>query len=169
MTRSSSRFIIKKEMKKVALIITMVCLVLSFLTAEKYDLLEINANIKPKRLSRGQEGNVELKLSVKEGIFISSQPSFIIEIDPSDTLAFSKDFFTASDLDIKVREQDGKEYLDFSDPVLVPFTVKPEAERGNHILRGKVKYFACSLEEGWCLKDKEEFSATFYTSIRETD
>ncbi len=144
----------------------MVCLLLPFLAAEKYDLLEISANIKPKRLSREQEGKVELKFSVKEGILISSQPSFIIEIDPSDTLAFSKDFFTASDLAIKVIEQDGKEYLDLSDPVGVPFIVKPEAERGNHILRGQVKYFACSLEEGWCLKDKKEFSATFYTSKR---
>ncbi|MCD6516169.1 MAG: hypothetical protein J7L72_01895 [Candidatus Aminicenantes bacterium] len=153
-------------MKKVAFIITMVCLLLPSLTADKYDLLEIGANIKPKRLSREQEGDVELRFSVKEGILISSQPSFIIEIDPSDTLAFSKDFFTASDLGIKVIEQDGKEYLDLSDPVKVPFIVKPEAERGNHILRGQVKYFACSLKEGWCLKDKEDFSATFYTSKR---
>ncbi len=156
----------KRKMKKITLIITIICLLLPFLTAEKYDLLGIGANIKPKRLSREQEGNVELKFSVKEGILISSQPSFIIEIDPSDTLAFSKDFFTASDLDINVIDKDGKEYLDLSDPVKVPFIVKPEAERGNHILRGQVKYFACSLEEGWCLKDKEEFSATFYTSNR---
>jgi len=146
-----------------------VCLAFTFLSAEKYDLLGIEVNIKPKRLSREQEGNIELKFTVKQGIAISSQPSFIIEIEPSETLAFSKDFFTASDLDIKVIEKDGKEYLDFSDPVMVPFTVKPEAERGNHIIKGTVKYFACSLEEGWCLKDKKEFSATFYTSKRNPD
>lgn len=153
-------------MREVKIIIFSVCFVFCCLFAEKYDLLKIDSNVNPKRLSRGQEGNIVLKFTVKEGIAISSQPSFIIEVEPSETLAFSKDFFTASDLDVKVKEIDGKEYLDFTDPVLVPFTVKPEAERGNHELRGKVKYFACSLEEGWCLKDKREFSATFYTSRR---
>jgi len=153
-------------MRKVRFLVFLVCLIFSFLSAEKYDLLQIDSNVSPKRLSRGQEGNIVLEFTVKEGIAISSQPSFIIEIEPSDTLAFSKDFFTASDLGVKVKEKDGKEYLDLSDPVMVPFTVKPEAERGNHVLRGKVKYFACSLEEGWCLKDKKEFSATFYTSKR---
>jgi len=156
-------------MKKLAFSILFFFLALTFLSAEKYDLLNIQVNIKPKRLSREQEGNIELIFTVKHGIMISSQPSFIIEIEPSETLAFSKDFFTASDLDIKVIEKDGKEYLDFSDSVKVPFTVRPEAERGNHIIRGKVKYFACSLEEGWCLKDKKEFSATFYTSKRNPD
>ncbi|HZX11632.1 MAG TPA: hypothetical protein VFG01_11870 [Acidobacteriota bacterium] len=156
-------------MRKLTASIFLVCLAFTFLSAEKYDLLGIEVNIKPKRLSREQEGNIELKFTVKQGIAISSQPSFIIEIEPSETLAFSKDFFTASDLDIKVIEKDGKEYLDFSDPVMVPFTVKPEAERGNHIIKGTVKYFACSLEEGWCLKDKKEFSATFYTSKRNPD
>ncbi|MFO7981089.1 MAG: hypothetical protein R6V00_09695 [Candidatus Aminicenantes bacterium] len=156
-------------MRKLTVSIFLVCLAFTFLSAEKYDLLSIEVNIKPKRLSREQEGNIELKFTVKQGIAISSQPSFIIEIEPSETLAFSKDFFTASDLDIKVIEKDEKKYLDFSDPVRVPFTVKPEAERGNHIIKGTVKYFACSLEEGWCLKDKKEFSATFYTSKRNPD
>jgi hypothetical protein len=156
-------------MRKMTAAIFLVFLSFIFLSAEKYDLLNIDGNIKPKRLSRGQEGNIELKFTVKQGIAISSQPSFIIEIEPSETLAFSKDFFTASDLDIKVIEKDGKEYLDFSDPVMVPFTVKPEAERGNHVVKGTVKYFACSLEEGWCLKDKKGFSATFYTSKRNPD
>jgi len=165
-------FIIDKsgeEMRKITVIFMMTFLAFISLPADKYDLLRVEANVKPKRLSRGQEGNIELKFTVKQGIVISSHPSFIIEIEPSETLAFSKDFFTASDLDIKVKEQDGKEYLDFSEPVLVPFTVRPEAERGNHVIKGKVKYFACSLEEGWCLKDKKGFSATFYTSKRNPD
>lgn len=154
------------KIKNITAALFMIFLVSIFLSADKYDLLQIEANVKPKRLSRGQEGNIELKFTVKQGIAISSQPSFIIEIEPSETLAFSKDFFTASDLDIKVKEQDGKEYLDFSEPVLVPFIVRPEAERGQHIIKGTVKFFACSLEEGWCLKDKKGFSATFYTSRR---
>jgi len=156
-------------MRKAVIIILSFCVVSFCLAADKYDLLKIDADIIPKRLSRGQEGNVELKFTVEEKISISSQPSFIIEIEPSAILAFSKDFFTASDLGIKVIEQDGEEYLDLSDPVKVPFTVKPEAERGNHVIKGKVMYFACSLEEGWCLKDKKGFSATFYTSRRSAD
>ena len=133
---------------------------------EKYDVLGVKADVSPLRLSRGQEGKIKLTFMLKEDIIISSQPSFIIEIDYSEGLVFSKDFFTASDLEIEVVEKDGKEYLDLSQPVEIPFTVSMESERGNHSLAGKVKFFACNPEEDWCLKDKTPFSARYYTSNR---
>jgi hypothetical protein len=36
------------------------------------------------------------------------------------------------------------------------------AKQGSHLLEGKIKYFACSREEGWCLKNTSKFSAAFY-------
>ena len=134
--------------------------------ADKYDVLKVEAAVSPLRLSRGQEGHIRLKFTLKEDIAVSSQPAFIIEIDYSEGLVFSKDFFTASDLEIEIIEKEGKECLDLSQIVEIPFSVSLEAERGNHKLSGHVKFFACNLEEEWCLKDKTPFVAHYYTSNR---
>lgn len=125
--------------------------------------LKIKSSISPARLSKAQEGKVVLELVVEKGITISPQPSFIIEFSPSEELVFPKNFFTASDLEIETIEKNGQEYLDLKKPIEIPFTVSTEAKQGRHALQGKIKYFACSTQEKWCLKSASEFSASFYT------
>jgi hypothetical protein len=125
--------------------------------------LKVNASINPRYLSRGQEGKVVLKITLAEGITINPQPSFIIECEPSYELIFPKNFFTASDLEIEIIEDTGEEFLDLEEPIEIPFTVSLEAQRGNHSFGGKIKYFAFSKQEGWCLKSTAKFSASFYT------
>lgn len=129
------------------------------------DLLKVESSINPLRLSRGEEGKVILKISVSKGIAISPQPALTIEFSPGEELVFPKNFFTSSDLNIEVLEENGQEYLNLKKPVEIPFTVSPKAKRGIHILEGKVKYFARSKKEGWCLKRSSKFSATYYTRI----
>jgi hypothetical protein len=129
------------------------------------DLLKVESSINPLRLSRGEEGKVILKISVSKGIAISPQPALTIEFSPGEELVFPKNFFTSSDLNIEVLEENGQEYLNLKKPVEIPFTVNPKAKRGIHILEGKVKYFARSNKEGWCLKRSSKFSATYYTRI----
>ena len=153
-------------MKKLFILIIAVFALIQVPSAIEYELLQIKASLNPRRLSRGQEGEIVLKFTVKEGIVINSLPNFIIELDPLEELVFPNDFFSASDLEIKVIEENGKEFLDLTEPVNFPFTVKLSAKRGNHTVTGKVKYFAYSKAEGWCLKDKTTFSASFYTSNR---
>jgi len=125
--------------------------------------LKVDASISPRYLSRGQEGKVVLRITLAEGITISPQPSFIIECEPSYELIFPKDFFTASDLEIEIIEESGEEFLNLEDPIEIPFTVSLDAKRGNHSFVGKIKYFAFSEQEGWCLKSTAKFSASFYT------
>lgn len=134
-----------------------------FSAAKEEAPLKVEASISPKRLSRGQEGKITLKVLVDKGIAISSQPSFIIEFSSSEEVIFPKNFFTASDLEIETIEESGEEYLDLKEPIEIPFSVSLQARRGNHILQGKIKYFACYKEEGWCLKSSTKFSASFYT------
>jgi len=125
--------------------------------------LKVDASISPRYLSRGEEGKVVLRIALAEGITISPQPSFIIECEPSYELIFPKDFFTASDLEIEIIEESGEEFLNLEDPIEIPFTVSLDAKRGNHSFVGKIKYFAFSKQEGWCLKSTAKFSASFYT------
>jgi hypothetical protein len=129
------------------------------------DLLKVECSINPLRPARGEEAKVVLKINVKKGIRISPQPSLTIEFDPGEELIFPKNFFTASDLNIEVLEENGEEYLNLKKPLVIPFTVSPKAKRGIHTLKGRVKYFARSKKEGWCLKRSVRFSATYYTRI----
>ena len=137
-----------------------------FVCSEEDDLLKIEASVSPKRLSRGKEGKIVLKLVLEEGITIIPQPSFIIELNPCKELDFPKNLFTASHLEIKILEENGEEYLDLKDPIEMPFSVRMDAKQGNHLVEGKIKYFACSREEGWCLRDTSKFRAVF--SVRRT-
>jgi len=151
--------------RTVLVIITIFAVSLS-LIAKENDLLKIEVSISPERLSRGQGGKLILKFTVKKGINISPHPSFTIELSPSEELVFPKNFFSASDMNIKILKENGVEYLDIKNPVEIPFTVSLEAKQGNHLLEGKVKYFACSKKESWCLKNISKFSTSFYTRNR---
>jgi hypothetical protein len=127
------------------------------------DLLKIEASIEPRRLSRGEEGAVVLKLGLMEEISISPYPDFIIEFKACPELVFPKNFFSASDLEIDVLEKDGEKYLDFKEPLKIPFTVSLEAKKGSYILEGRIKYFARSQKEGWCVKNTVKFFVPFAT------
>ncbi|MGB3860812.1 MAG: hypothetical protein WBF32_04515 [Candidatus Aminicenantaceae bacterium] len=153
-------------MKRFILLLIVPFLLLGFVSSVVEDLLKVNVSINPMRLRRGEEGKIVLKFTVKEGIRISSQPSFTIDLEPSDELIFPKNFFSASDLKIGIKEEDGKEYLDLKGPIEIPFSVNMDAKSGNHIIGGKIRYFACSQEEGWCLKYTAKFSSAFFTSSR---
>jgi hypothetical protein len=137
----------------------------SFFFAQEEDLLKVDSSILPQRLSRGEEGKVILKISVKEAILISPHPSFTIEFNPTNELVFPKNFFTASDLGIEALEDKTGESLNLRKPIEIPFTVSLEAKRGSHILEGKVKYFASSPKEVWCLKNTTKFSVAFFTRL----
>ena len=126
-------------------------------------LLKIEAAVSPTRLTRGQEGKVILTLTPQEGILINSQPSFTVEFSPSEELVFPKNFFTATDLEIPILEEEGMTYLNLEEPVEIPFTVGPEVVRGNNILEGKVKFFAFSRKDGAIVKTSTRFEAAFYT------
>lgn len=127
------------------------------------DLLRIEASLRPKSLSRGEEGKVVLKVLLKPGLFISPHPAFTIEFTAGRELVFPKNFYTHSDLNMEVLEEGGKQYLNLEKPIEIPFTVSLEASRGGHILEGKIKYFACSRKEGWCLKNTARFAIPFFT------
>jgi hypothetical protein len=131
---------------------------------QENELLKVESAINPRKLIRGQEGKVTLKLSIKEGIRISPQPDFIIEFSPVENIIFPKNFFTASDLNIEILEEKGENFLNLTEAIEIPFSISLQARRGSHILEGRIKYFARSKKEGWCLKSNAKFSAAFSVS-----
>ncbi len=153
----------ENDLKKSVVIVLFLFIVFPYLGSQEEDLIMIDATINPRRLSKENEGKVVLKLRVKEGITINPQPSFTIELSPSEELVFSKNFFTASDFEIEIAEEEGKEHLVLTKQIEILFTVSDEAVKGTHSLEGKIKYFAYSKTENWCLKTTTSFTASFYT------
>ena len=151
------------DLKKFGVAVLFLFMVFSYVGGQEEDLIKIDATINPGRLSKGNEGKIVLKFRVKKGITINPQPSFTIELSSSEELVFSKHFFSASDLEIQILEEDGHEYLVLTEQIEIPFTVSDEAVKGTHTLEGKIKYFAFSKTENWCLKTTTLFSASFYT------
>lgn len=150
-------------MKKAVFLCIFILSIFLFVFAEEDDLLKIEVSLIPKSLSKNQQGKVVLKLNFKEGITVSPQPFFVIELNPCEELAFSKKSYTASDLAIEVLGEEGEKYLNLNKTVEIPFMVRSTAKRGNHHLEGEIKYFACFKEEGLCLKNISKFSASFAT------
>ena len=134
----------------------------SLLPAQE-DFLKIEASIAPRKLSRGEEGAVMLKLSLQEGIAVSPQPDFIIEFKPCAEIIFPKNFYTATDLEVETVVREGEEFLGLEKAIRIPFTVSPEAKKGSHILEGRVRYFARSKAEGWCARNTAKFFVPFST------
>ena len=137
--------------------------VLVGLFSAQEDFLKIEASIAPRKLSRGEEGAVLLKLSLQEGIMVSPQPDFIIEFKPCPEILFPKNFYTATDLEVETVVREGEESLELGKAIRIPFTVSPEARKGSHILEGRVKYFARSQTEGWCARNTAKFFVPFST------
>lgn len=132
-------------------------------TAQDTEMLKADCTVVPPRLSRGQSGKVVIRFTVREGVEISPHPDFIIEFNPGPELIFSKNFFTARDLEIEVDEKAEGEALKLGRSVEIPFTVSSEARRGTHRFEGRVKYFARSRRENWCVKETVRFAAGYYT------
>lgn len=152
-----------KFLSKFVVLFLCLTLILPALDGQEEDLVQVDASINPQRLSKGNNGNVVLRFHVRKGITINPQPSFIIELSPSEELVFGKNFFTAADFEIEILKEDDRESLVLSKEIEIPFSVGSTAERGTHTLEGKVKYFAFSQEENWCLKTTSLFQASFYT------
>jgi len=149
--------------KKIFAFLFLILLFVPFIYETENNFLKVEVTISPRRLSRGEEGKAILKLKVGQGVLISPQPFFIIEFMPSKEIIFSKNFFTASDLEMEIGEGNEGEYLKLDEPVEIPFVVSLKADQGNHKLEGRIKYFARSQDEKWCLKNYIKFSASFYT------
>ena len=127
------------------------------------ELLRVEASVIPRRLSRGEAGNVVLRLGVEAGITISPHPEFIVEFKPCEELIFPKNFFTATDLGVVTREDNGQPFLGFEAPLRIPLTVSPKAKKGSYILEGRIKYCARSAAEGWCVKNTAKFYVAYST------
>ncbi len=153
------------KVRRLALAMAAAAAVLASSLPAQEDLVRIDSSVTPRRLSRGEQGRVVLRLAVSDGILLYAQPSFVIEFATQPEIVFPKDFFTASDLAIETREVGSENYLTLRKPIEIPFTVSEGAAPGSHILEGRVKFLARSDKDEWCLKSAAKFSIPYSTRL----
>lgn len=126
-------------------------------------LLKVDVAIVPKILSRGQSGQIILRLAVPEGVIVLTEPEFIIEFKALPPINLPKNFFTATDLELETSDESGRECLKLDKIIKIPFSVAADAPPRTYILEGRVKYTLFSPKRGWCLKTVSKFYGSFST------
>lgn len=126
-------------------------------------LLKVDVAVVPKILSRGESGQIVLRLTVPEGMIVLTEPEFVIEFKALPPINLPKNFFTATDLDLETMEHNGREALKLDKVIKIPFSVALDAPARTYILEGRVKYTLFSPKKGWCLKTVSRFYASFST------
>lgn len=126
-------------------------------------LLRVDVAIVPKVLSRGQSGQIILRLTIPEGVIVLTKPEFIIEFKPLPPINLPKNFFTATDLNLETTDYSGREGLNLDKIIKIPFSVALDAPPRTYILEGRIKYTLFSPKKGWCLKTVSKFYGSFST------
>ena len=127
------------------------------------DYLKITTNVTPKRVRQGEEGILKIKITPKDHIRISSHPEFIIKLDKTSTLTFSKVFFTASELDFQTKQEQENVYLELKKEVEIPFKLNETSLIGKHTISGEI-IFTSVFKDNWSLKTYQKFVAGFSAS-----
>jgi len=129
--------------------------------AENY--LNITADVIPKRIKQGEEGVLTLKITPVNGIRISSHPKFMIKLNPSDNLIFSKLFFTASELNFETTAEDNTVYLNLEKKNEITFKVNDSALIGKINISGEV-IFTAVFKDNWSVKTHQPFNVGFFST-----
>lgn len=136
---------------------------LPFFLYSQDTLLKVDAAVIPKILSRGESGQVVLRLTVPEGVLVLAKPEFVIEFKNLPPITFPKNFFTATDLELETFEHNGQECLKLDKVINIPISIALDAPARTYILEGKVKHVLRSVKKGWCLKTASKFYCSFST------
>lgn len=126
-------------------------------------IIKVDVAIVPKILSRGETGQIVLRLTVPEGVLVLPEPEFVIEFKVLPPLNLPKNFFTATDLDLETEKTNGRECLKLDKIIKIPFSIALDAPPKTYILEGKVKYTLFSPKKGWCLRTASKFYGSFST------
>lgn len=126
------------------------------------DFLNISANVYPSSIKQGDEGVIIIKITPKNGIKISSFPNFMIKLNPSDNLIFSKQFFTASELNVETEADDNTVFLKLEKKNEIGFKVSDSALIGKINISGDI-IFTAVFEDNWSLKTRQPFNVGFYS------
>lgn len=124
------------------------------------DFLKIECSVSPRQVLQGSEGQLKIKILVRNGVKISANPEFLIRLDENDNLSFAKIFFAGSELNLPTSQENDGVFLDPQKEIDVPFKLNEEALLGNLTVSGEI-VFTMLFPDSWAVKTTQKFSADF--------
>jgi len=124
------------------------------------DFLKVECTVSPRSIMQGNEGLLKIKIVVRSGIKISSNPEFMIKLDENESLSFSKIFFAGSELNLPITQEKEGIFLDPQKEIEVPFKLSESALLGNLTVSGEI-VFTIVFQDNWSIKTIQKFAANF--------
>ncbi|MCX6555940.1 MAG: hypothetical protein NTW95_00675 [Candidatus Aminicenantes bacterium] len=124
------------------------------------DFLKIECAVSPRSIRQGNEGVLKIKIVVRNGVRISSNPEFLIKLDENENLSFSKIFFAGSELNLPITQEKEGIFLDPQKEIEVPFKLSESALLGNLSVSGEI-VFTIFFQDNWSVKTTQKFAANF--------
>jgi len=124
------------------------------------DFLKVDCMVSPRSIKQGDEGLLKIKIVVRTGIRISSNPEFMIKFAENENLSFSKIFFAGSELNLPITQEKEGIFLDPQKEIEVPFKLSESALLGNLIVSGEI-IFTIFFQDNWSIKTTQKFAANF--------
>ena len=116
----------------------------------KYVKVEIT--VVPQALRPGNEGELLARFSPIEGIHVNVDPPVEFRFDSAQVLVLK------DDIDLPLDKETG--YLDHASPARQTFVVPTNSPPGEYLIKGKIVYYYCSDEEGWCTRFTQPLELT---------
>jgi len=116
------------------------------------DYVKVDIKVSPKQLKANGQGELVVQFKPQSGIHINLEPPIQLTLDENQSIAFLPTQAKPS----KTREG----YLNTKKPLKYKFKVANSITPGNAVIKGKLKYFYCSDEEGWCRMATKDIQVT---------
>ncbi len=135
-------------------------------SADNSTFLNIELFVEPNVITIGEEGVLKIKVTPAKNIRISSSPEFVIRFNESETgVTFTKNFFTAAELEFKTKQDGNNVFLELEKDILIPFKIDSPGP-GFHKISGKVVFTAVEKKDNWSVKTFQKFSINFRSKIK---
>ncbi len=112
------------------------------------DYVKVDIKVSPKQLKANSQGELVIRLKPRSGIHINLEPPIQLTLEESQSIVLLPKQPKPS------RTQAG--YLYTKKPVRYRFKVAGAATAVTTVIKGKLTYFYCSDEEGWCRMATED-------------
>ncbi|MBN2346303.1 MAG: hypothetical protein JXO51_07910 [Candidatus Aminicenantes bacterium] len=124
------------------------------------DFLKIECEVSPRHILQGNEGLLKIRIAARNGVRISANPEFLIQLEENENVSFAKIFFAGSELNLPTTQEKEGVFLDPQKEIEVPFSLNDSALIGNLTISGEI-IFTLLLQDNWSVKTSQKFSANF--------
>ena len=155
-------------------IILLLSIILFFVSSaifsnKKNVFINIKTSIEPNIINIGEEGILKIKVTPAMHVRISSSPEFVIRLNKNDSgIVFTKNFFTASELEFKTKQEGNNVFLDLAKEILIPFKIESSFPN-SHKISGKIIFTAVEKKDNWSVKTFQTFSTIFKSKIEKSN